>query len=93
MARPVRPSNIGDVIGKNIGQSAICPKCGNAGEFTVYMKTDVVSVNITSDDRVGRSWMITEPNLGMLKVKDLRCCKCGNIANPRSFIPEDTEAK
>ena len=81
-----RPGNLSDVIRNKLGSTARCPKCGNESEFTAYMTTDIVSVNVVADTRIGRPWMITEPNLGMLRLRDIRCSRCGHRNTPQHFM-------
>lgn len=85
MPNTQRPGSMADVIKGRLGLTARCPKCGNETEFTAYMTTDIISVNLIADSRIDRPWVITEPNLGMLKVKDIRCSKCNYRNTPPNF--------
>jgi len=88
-----RPGNMSDVISNKLGLTARCPKCGNTTDFTAYMMTDIISMNLYADHRVGRPWIIGEPNLGMLMLKDVRCSKCGHRGSARRFSTNGSEEK
>ena len=90
---PTRPESISGVIKNKLGTEARCPKCGNELEFSVYMNTDVISVNLVSDERAQRPWMITSPNLGVLKIKDVRCGGCGYRNTPSHFRKESVSTR
>ena len=87
----LRPGNLSDVVRSRIGPAARCPRCDNEIEFTVYLTTDVVSVSIIADGRVSRPWMITDPSLGVLKIKDVRCARCGYRNTAQHFSTRKPE--
>jgi len=80
-----RPGRISDAIKARLGASARCPKCGEDGEFVAYLSTDVVSVKVSSDGRIGKPWIIGQPQLGNLSLMDLRCGSCGHRGKAPTF--------
>lgn len=80
-----RSGRISDAIKARLGASARCPKCGEEGDFLAYLSTDVVSVKVSAGGRIGRPWIIGQPQLGNLNLVDLRCGSCGHRGKAPTF--------
>ena len=60
-----------------LGIDLECPKCKNKIYFQIFMDVELMSVN-TVIDYYNKIWRIETPNVGPLKIKDIKCLTCGN---------------
>jgi len=67
---------IPSLLEKQLKDTFECKKCHNKINFQFFINTELISVNAVFDKN-NDLWRIETPNLGLLKIKDIKCLKCG----------------
>lgn len=60
-----------------LGINLECPKCKNKINFQIFVDVELMSINAVID-HYNKIWRIETPNVGPLKIKDIKCLNCGN---------------
>lgn len=63
-------------LDSKLGIDVKCPKCSNKTNFQIFLDVELMSIN-TMIDHYYKIWRIETPNLGVLKIKELKCLSCG----------------
>lgn len=73
-----------------LGIDLECPKCKNKTNFQIFLNTELMSIN-TIIDHYNKVWRIETPNVGPLKIKDIKCLNCGNKDSEIKFKRKNNE--
>lgn len=60
---------------EKLGENFECPNCHNKMNFQIFYESELISTNVVFD-YYNKIWRIESPNLGPLKIKDIKCLNC-----------------
>ena len=63
-------------LDSELGTDFICPRCKNKVNFQIFLDVELMSINALFDYS-NQIWRIETPNLGPIKIKDIKCLNCG----------------
>jgi hypothetical protein len=63
-------------LDSELGIELKCPKCRNRTNFQIFINVELMSFNALID-YYNKIWRIETPNLGPVKIKDIKCLNCG----------------
>lgn len=73
------------LLDSKFGMKLECPKCHNKIYFKVFFESELISTNAVIDN-YNKIWRIETPNIGVLKIKDIKCTSCGIKNSEKEFI-------
>lgn len=73
-----------------LGMNLKCPNCSNKQRFQMFLNVELMSINTVLDQK-SQVWRIEVPNLGVLKIKDIKCLSCGFKQTEKDFINYEQE--
>lgn len=65
-----------------------CPKCHNKIYFQVFIESELISTQAIIDN-YNKIWRIETPNIGVMKIKDIKCTTCGIKNSEKEFIKNE----
>lgn len=75
-------------LDSKLGVNLECPKCNNRVNFQVFFDVELIATNAMID-HYNKIWRIETPNLGVLKIKDVKCLSCGIKNSEMEFIKHE----
>ena len=75
-------------LDSKLGTNLECPKCHNKTNFQIFFDVELMSANAIID-YPSKIWRIETPNIGVLKIKDIKCLSCGIKNTEMEFIKND----
>ena len=74
-------------LSEQLGENFKCSKCKNKINFQIFYEVELISTNVVFD-YYNKIWRIEAPNLGPLKIKDIKCLNCQTKIRKKDYGKE-----